>query len=202
MSLQVTHLMIDIDGVVITGRPKDGASWKSGLQADLGIDPDDLRTGFFQPYWQKIVTGQLPLRATLERAKPDIAADALIEYWFRLDSRVNSDLLADIDHARRSGLKVYFATNQEHERAAYLWENLGLKNHADGIIASAQVAAKKPDQAFFKAATKITNAAPENHLLIDDTPENITGAKAANWQATHWDNQTRLPLILPKILRG
>ena len=42
---RVTHLMVDIDGVVVNGRPGDGAHWKTGLARDLGISVADLRRG-------------------------------------------------------------------------------------------------------------------------------------------------------------
>ncbi len=196
----ITHLMIDIDGVVVTGRVSDGAHWKSGLREDLGLDPALLRKHFFQPYWVQIVTGKLALRPTLTKVlqgfAPKISATTLMNYWFTQDARLNTELLGDLDKARTKGLKVYLTTNQEHERAAFLWNNLGLSQHADGIITSAALGLKKPDPAFFKAAETVTKAPAQTHLLIDDTPENIEGAEIAGWRASLWDTKNSLTLTL------
>lgn len=185
---EISHLMLDIDGVVVCGRPSDGLHWKTHLEADLGIKVADLREHFFAPYWSEIVTGHRDLRPTLTKAlknfAPDISATTLIDYWFSQDARLDTALLGDL---RNCGLKVYLTTNQEHERAKFLWENLGLQNHADGMITSAKLGAQKPDAAFFHGAAEITGALAQEHLLIDDSRENIAGAKSAGWRAAHWD---------------
>ena len=197
---QVTHLMVDIDGVVATGRPTDGAPWSTDLQADLGISKSDLRTAFFQPFWHRVVTGQLPLRPTLARALVEnhlnVDADKLIAYWFANDARLDTSLLADLAQARMQGIKVIFATNQEHERARYLWQDLALSNFADGMFTSAQLGVKKPDPAFFSKAAHLTDAQPGAHLLIDDTLANIKTARAQGWHAHLWNHQHCLAAII------
>ena len=57
--------MVDVDGVLVTGRPQDGGHWQAGLADDLGIDADALNRHFFRPHWQAIVTGQAELRPWL-----------------------------------------------------------------------------------------------------------------------------------------
>lgn len=44
--------MVDVDGVLITGRPSDGQHWAYCLEDDLGVRQSDLQAAFFAPYWE------------------------------------------------------------------------------------------------------------------------------------------------------
>lgn len=191
-----THLMMDVDGVIVTGRPGDGAPWKTDLQQDLGLCPERLHMGFFAPYWSGIVTGQKPLRPVLDQAlrviAPQLSASDLIDYWFANDAGLDLRVLDDLRTLRDQGVKVFLATNQENLRAQYLWNELGLRDHADGLITSADLGVAKPDPLFFDRAMLRTNADPSAHLLIDDSPPNVKAAQAFGWKALHWTGAQRL----------
>ncbi|NIJ42453.1 putative hydrolase of the HAD superfamily [Parvibaculum indicum] len=200
----VRCLMLDVDGVVVTGRPEDGLSWATDIERDLGIAPDALRDIFFAPHWTDIVTGRKPLLDTLHTCLPALApsltAQAFIDYWFEKDSRIDRAVLAACDALRGRGVRVFLATNQEHLRAAHLMDRLALRPHVDGMIYSADIAARKPDRAFFDAAERISGAAPHDILLVDDTKANIDAALAAGWNAAHWAPGTT-PETLPDMVR-
>ncbi len=123
----------------------------------------------------------------------------LIDYWFSHDARLNTAVLEQVAAARQAGLRVFLTTNQEHERAQYLWDQLGLRHYAEGIITSGFLGAKKPESYFFKAAAKFTHAPVSEHLLIDDSQENIDAARKAGWSAVHWDESQTLTQILDEF---
>lgn len=183
-------LMLDVDGVVITGRPQDGGSWAATLAQDLGIRQAALQEHFFALHWNDIVLGRADLHDVLEqylpRFAPDVGADRLISYWFEMDSRIDADVLADVAALREGGLRVFLATNQEHHRAAYLMDDLGLSKHVDGMIYSAQIGARKPDPAFYAACQDRTGFGVDQLLLVDDMAQNIEAAHRAGWRGQHW----------------
>ncbi|MGX1196939.1 HAD family hydrolase [Parvibaculum sp. MBR-TMA-1.3b-4.2] len=196
----VRCLMLDVDGVVVTGRPEDGRSWATDIERDLGIAPDALHAHFFAPHWGDIVIGRKPLLDALAESLPalssSVTAQDFIDYWFEKDARLDKAVLAACDELRGRGINVFLATNQEHMRAAYLMDRLALRDHVDGIIYSAGIAARKPDRAFFDAAEKISGAAPHDILLVDDTRANIDAALDAGWTAVHWAEESELlPLL-------
>lgn len=197
-------LMLDVDGVLVTGRPGDGRSWKTDLQRDLGVDPEKLRTLFFKKHWNEIVIGYKDIRTVLDQCMSDIApgvlTDDLIKYWFEMDSRIDEAVLEGVIKLRELGYPVYLATNQEHLRAEYLMQKMALANHVDGIVYSAQIGAKKPDPAFFKACEKRVGLGKEDLVLIDDTTENVRGALQAGWHAVHWDGSDKVMSYLRNIL--
>jgi putative hydrolase of the HAD superfamily len=130
--------MLDVDGVLVSGRPKDGRAWASDLDADLGVSQVDLQKAFFVPYCSDIVTGRRGLaellKAALATIAPDVSHHDLIDYWFTNDSGLDLAVIAGLDLQRERGIKVYLATNQEHLRAGYLMNTLGLSEHCDGLL--------------------------------------------------------------------
>lgn len=184
------YLMLDVDGVLVTGRPVDGQPWHSELLGDLGIDIDWLRSAFFKVSWPEIVVGRLDLlpalQACLDHAGIDIRASVLIGYWFSMDSRVDQEILAQCGALRRAGVSVYLATNQDHLRAKYLMKDMNLSSHVDGIFYSAQLGVAKPDLGFYRGVTDALCADPAEILLIDDTKNNVRAAHEAGWDAHHW----------------
>lgn len=183
-------IMMDVDGVLVCGRPQDGAHLFTDLERDLGIRLDVLQREFFVPRWPDIVTGRKPLapelEAVLARIAPDVSAETLIDYWFRNDSRIDPAVLAAMGACRGRGETVFLATNQDHRRARYLMEEMGLAEHVDGIIYSAQLGYRKPSREFFALATQKAGAAIENIVFIDDSEDNVLAARAFGWAAVHW----------------
>ena len=183
-------LMIDVDGVLVVGRPKDGRNWAAELEADLGLRPDDLAREFFARYWDDIVTGRAELAEcldpVLERLAPGLGVPEVLDYWFRQDSRLNRGLLSSLAELRQRGMRVHLATNQEHLRAHYLMHEMRLNDHVDGMIYSAALGARKPEPAFFELAGNSVGEPGCRILLVDDTPDNVSGARKAGWNALLW----------------
>jgi putative hydrolase of the HAD superfamily len=192
--------MLDVDGVLVRGRPADGKPWFTGLEADLGLSYRLLRETFFEPYWQAIFTGHDALRprlaAVLAKVAPGVGADALIAYWFENDSRLDPAVLEDMATLRRDGVRVLLATNQEHLRARYLMEELGLAGRVDGMLHSAALGCRKPMRDFFRRATEHAGVPPGEIVLVDDAVANVEAAREAGWHAHLWTGETRLKALV------
>ena len=199
----ITHLMMDVDGVLVTGRTTDGLPWKTDLEIDLGISPQELHEAFFRPFWSEVVTGKRELQPTLEAVLKDVAphvsAARLIDYWFSNDARLDRSALHDLQMLRRQGMKVFLATNQDALRSKYLWDELGLSTYADGILSSASLGFAKPDTFFFERAAMRTGAPKDAHLLVDDSQANVTAAERAGWQAHHWSGKETLEDVIQRF---
>ena len=165
--MAIQALMVDVDGVLVDGRPEDGRHWHTSLQEDFGFTADTLHEQFFALYWENIVLGRAglmeDLTTALQKIAPDVSPAKFVSYWFERDSRLVAPLLQQLSLLRSAGIRVYLATNQEHLRATYLMERLGLAEHVDGIFYSARLGAKKPDLEFFakvQAAIAYLDSAP------------------------------------------
>jgi putative hydrolase of the HAD superfamily len=199
--LAIQALMVDVDGVLVDGRPEDGRHWHASVAEDLGFASDTLHEQFFAPYWENIVLGRAGLMehltTALQKIAPHVSPAKFVSYWFERDSRLAAPLLQELSLVRSAGIRVYLATNQEHLRAAYLMEKLGLAEHVDGIFYSAHLGAKKPDMKFFAKVQAAVGLRGEETLLIDDSRQNIEAALKGGWQALHWTKHSS-----PNIVRS
>lgn len=197
--------MVDVDGVLVDGRPEDGLHWQTSLEADLGFTSEALDKAFFAPHWESIVVGRAALMdhlpAALQRLAPHVAPASFVSYWFQRDARLVEPLLQELRCIRSAGIGVYLATNQEHMRAAWLMDQLGLARDVDGIFYSARLGARKPDPHFFTAAQTAVGLAGAEILLLDDSLRNVEAARAAGWQALHWTKQ-HAPSIVRELCTG
>lgn len=187
-------LMVDVDGVLI--RHPDPQGWSIDLERDLGISPQALHETFFTPHWADIVHGRADLRArlapVLSDLAPDVSAESLIRYWFEHDAHLDRDLLAQLAAFRRKDLELHLATVQEHERARYLWQVLGLSHHFDAMHYAAELGHAKPADGFFAEIETRTGFSPDELFFIDDKAENVDAARARGWNGAVWTGQDRL----------
>jgi putative hydrolase of the HAD superfamily len=199
--LAIKALMVDVDGVLVDGRPEDGRHWLTSVEDDLGFTSETLHEQFFAPYWEDIILGRAGLMehltTALQKIAPRVGPAEVISYWFERDSRLATPLLQELSLLRSTGIRVYLATNQEHLRAAYLMEKLCLAEHVDGIFYSARLGVKKPDLQFFARVQAAVGLRGEEMLLIDDSLQNIEAALKAGWRALYWTTQSS-----PDIVRG
>jgi putative hydrolase of the HAD superfamily len=194
--------MLDVDGVVV--RDPEARPWTADLQVELGIDPALLSSEFFDVYFDEVLLGRADLIERLDRVLPTLGAvssSELVAYRFTRDSVLDARLLADLDAARSQGLQLHLATLQEHRRASFLWDQLGLCEHFDAMHYSAALGATKSDPAFYSRVERRTGLAPGAHCLIDDRIENVEAARDAGWQAFLWTASSRLRDVLRSIQR-
>lgn len=190
--------MMDVDGVIL--RARHGSHWSAALEADLGVSVPDLQRVFFSKHWNDVIVGRAGLEEclapALETIAPHLSAADFIAYWFERDSALDEALLRELATIRAAGTQIHLATNQEHRRAAYLMTELGLARHVDAIHYSAALGCRKPEPEFFRAAAAGAKAEPRHLLLIDDTPANIEGARAAGWKGELWSEGSSITAIM------
>jgi putative hydrolase of the HAD superfamily len=193
-------LVFDVDGVIINGRPADGRRWDVELQRDLGLCPRLLADRFFRLHWRDVVIGHVDLEARLApilaEIAPDLSFNELVDYWFANDARLDLSLLRDVAHCRADGWATVLATNQEHRRAAYIWNTIGLMHHFDAICYSAALGVCKPSPCFFNAVATSIGCEPPQLLLIDDSASNVEAALSSGWQAQVWTGEESLADVL------
>lgn len=196
----MTHLralMVDVDGVVVLPR---AGGWAADLERDLGLSVATLQAQFFRPHWDDVSLGRAGLH---DRLAPVLAAHAphlssadLCDYWFAHDARLNAPLLAELAELRGRGVRLHLATVQEHERAAYLWDTLGLRDRFDAMHYAADLGVAKPDPAFYRAIEARTGFAPAEIALLDDALRNVEAARACGWAGLHYTGEQSLEDLL------
>lgn len=194
-------LMVDVDGVVV--RPANPSGWSAHVERDLGIPAALLQSRFFQTHWDDVVHGRAGLRERLNSVLADIAphvgSDQFIRYWFEGDAELDAGLLTQLAAVRATGVALHLATVQEHERAAWLWNDLGLRDHFDDMHYAADLGVSKPSQAFYQAVEQRVGLPGSAIAFIDDSERNVRAASERGWQAAIWTPGASLVALLPGL---
>ena len=185
-------IFFDVDGVLIHGfhyRPERRHRWDIDLQNDFGIDCERLQNEFFKGPFQQVLKGTRDLLSVLREYLPLLGyhgnPQKFLDYWLTKDSKLNQDLLTYIEKLKVSGqVRLFIATNQEHTRAHYLMETLGLSTYFEDIFYSARVGAVKTERAYYDWITSRLALPPdEKPILFDDTPAVLECARTYGWEA-------------------
>jgi putative hydrolase of the HAD superfamily len=178
-------LVLDLDGVVL----KPTEPWESALPPDLGIPPAEIARDFFNESFREVLRGRFDLYVALHQWLDSKGlADRLehfVSYWFAHDGTVDEAVLAAADQWRaRTGGRCFAASNQEHYRAAYLRDQMGLGPHFDEFVYSAALGVCKPDRVFFtNAQARMGVTVAQSILFVDDKAENVDAARMCGWRA-------------------
>lgn len=190
------HIFFDVDGVLIDGfhtKVERRNRWDRTLKEDTGIDPEIFQE-IFSSWFLEVLQGRLGFEEELDRwlqnHKYNIIAKDIIDYWHKKDSNINTDLYSMVKIlSSKSETNLYVATNQTHERASYLWNELGFKNHFQDIYYSARLKCLKSNPDYFKKIEEELGLKPHHQevLYFDDDPVNIDVAKKRGWEAVLFD---------------
>ncbi|WP_332688103.1 HAD family hydrolase [Devosia sp.] len=204
-------VFFDVDGVLVHGyhaRPELTRRWNENLLSDLGVDPDRFNTEFiFDIFIKKVVVGEMAMIDALERRLPGLgyrgSPMTFLHYWLTHDSTLNTPLIGAIRMLKkRNDLKLYIATNQDHTRALWLWQTLGLGELFEDIFYSARAGIRKPERGFFDFIEHRIGPQSEPPLFFDDTPKVIDGARKHGWDAVQFetvDDCTNHPWIAARL---
>ena len=208
-------IFFDVDGVLIDGwhsKPELRRPWDATIEEDLGVDRDAFREKFFGPSGANravihaCVRGERDLKEALAETLPAVGyagpVDAFMRYWFEKDSTVNREVMDAVKRlARHDHVELYLATGQEHYRAAYLWDELGFKEHFKDIFYSARLGHLKDGPEFFLAINRALGIAPaENPLFFDDRADVVGFARSAGWDGCVFDTAADL-LNHPRLVK-
>ena len=189
--------MVDVDGVVVRASVGE---WAANMEADLGFSRQAFQQCFFTPHWNDVVLGRARLHerlgSVLAEHAPHLTSQQVAAYWFERDAQLDMSLLADLATLRATGIQLHLATIQEHERAAYLWNTLGLRDRFDAMHYAADIGWKKTDPEFYAAVEARTGFAGRDLLLLDDTAANVETARGAGWMGAVWDGTRALSAVL------
>jgi len=200
----VTALLVDLDGVLL--HPP------STLEADLtaaAIWRDDDPAPFLRALASDAgqlaaLVGEVDVLAAMAALLQEYApgADpAAVHDVFCTAPVVDAELVDLLPDLRVDA--VHVVTNQDARRLTSLSPVLaGLP--VDGVFASCDVGARKPQQEFFGAVLAVLGVDADQCLVVDDSPANVEGARAAGLDAVlHTSTaQLRTELVARGLLDG
>lgn len=192
-------ILFDLDGVII----KDPI-FSTVYAAEFGITPEDMFP-FFTKEFQKCLIGQADLKTILQphlkNWKWTKSVDELIEYWMTHHAEIDQAVLQKVSELRASGIPCYLVTNQEKNRAKYIWNDLGMHTVFTGKFISCELGLKKPQSEYYWHILKeLQISDPSEALLIDDSKNFINGAAAIGINTIHFTGLEQLNTALKPFL--
>jgi putative hydrolase of the HAD superfamily len=127
----------------------------------------------------------------LRRRAADVLADAagvergpaLAALMASLRFNAFDDALPALTELRNRGLRLVVVSNWDCSLAEVL-ARLGLREHVDAVVTSAEVGASKPDPRIFEAALSAAGCGPDDCVHVGDSAEaDVAGARAAGIRA-------------------
>jgi putative hydrolase of the HAD superfamily len=190
----VRAVLFDVDGVLVHGYHTDYEKrrrWDQHLEADVGIDPEIFTERFIRTIFRdEVLTGAKSLVSAMEEARPELgfaeSPMSVISYWISRDTQLNHPLLNGVRRLRPDNIRLLIATNQEHLRAFYLWNALGLQHIFEDMFHSARIGATKPNPAFFERLDAKIGPQDETPLMFDDDPRVVEAATEHGWEAVQY----------------
>ncbi len=187
---KIKCVVFDADGMVI-----DSEVFSVQLEKDYGIS-NDLMLPFFKGPFQECVVGKADLKeeivSFLERGGWKSSVDELLDYWFKVQHKLNDKIVKEIKRLRKEGVSCYLASNQEKYRDEYIRKNMGLENIFDDIFLSSDMGYKKPQKEFYeKIFQKIVsdNSIEKQQIMLwDDKEENAEKARQFGFEARTYKN--------------
>lgn len=200
-----TVVFFDADGVLLhpgNASQRSDSAWHHGLQSDLGIDHRQLTALFFSPrvdgrpsVMEECTSGNSAIEDVLLPILRELGYSADIEsfldYWFQRDAYVDRELLREVSRLRNAhGCLCFIVTSQEHRRAAYIWDELGLREHFDGMYYSAMLGHSKKSNEFYRAISSDFDFSRSQPIYFDDRIELVNQAASCGWDAHLYQSVT------------
>ncbi|HZG44725.1 MAG TPA: HAD family hydrolase [Allosphingosinicella sp.] len=176
---RITALLFDIDGTLVDSNDFHVTAWQEVFSEAGHEFPRELIHGQVGKGGDNLLPGLLPDLS--EEEQEAIAQKHGPRYQERYIGRVRPfpgarDLLA---RAKQDGLKVALATSANPEELDHYVELLDAADLIDVTTSKGDVEATKPAPDIFAAAVKKAGVAPEQALVIGDTPYDVLAARRA-----------------------
>jgi putative hydrolase of the HAD superfamily len=186
-------LVFDADGVLCVG-----SDFGRALELEHGI-PRERLAAFFRGPFRDCIEGRRDLKEALIPFLPEwgwsLSVDQLLSFWFERENVICPKALACVRKLRRQGHRCVLGTNQEKYRTDYLRREMGFGDDFDHVFSSCEVGAAKPSRGFFAGIEHRFGLPGGEFCLIDDSEENLIGAKASGWRTIRYHGEADLEKI-------
>lgn len=184
----MTLIVFDIGNVLLRWDPQ--AAFRHALGSDAEIDAVLAEVGFYDwNYEQDRGRPRAEAVAAIAANWPQ-HADLMDGYFDRFGLTIQNRIQGSWDIAtalKDRGHRLWALTNFSADtwpQAQHLHPDL--TPLFDGIVVSGHERMVKPDREIFDLLCTRANAAPETCYFIDDSADNVAGARVAGWQAHHF----------------
>ena len=139
------------------------------------------------------------LKPYLKKLNFSIPEQEFFNFWFSGEKLVN-EMLEYAKELRKQRIKIFILSNNFKERTQYYRENFKeIFDAVDKTYFSWETGFVKPDKQAFLNILKEHDLKPEECIYIDDSDENIKGAKNIGIKAFKYQGLNALKRILKRM---
>lgn len=192
----ITALILDYGGVISTPQNQANVANMQALldQDDGSKDFDTIyrktRGGYdsghlsAHDYWVTVFeqTGRPPTKATIEQL---ILED--VKSW----TQINTDMLDFVRARKTGGSRLAIISNMTWETLAFMRKHFSWLELFDELVYSCELGISKPDIRIYTDCLERLQLPAEDCLFVDDSQENVEGARQAGMHAVHFTSQER-----------
>jgi len=175
-------ILFDMDGVIINSEPQHYRGW-CRVYARYGITMD------YEKY-QTVIGCTLPTLAEMVEREYGFTEkspkELLAEYYECVGEILASEgqcpaegLLPTLTELRDRGYRMVIASSAPPENILKAMIDTGIENYISAFVSGERVAHPKPAPDTFLEAAKAAHARPEDCIVVEDSGNGVTAAKAA-----------------------
>ncbi len=156
--------------------------------AEHGINADRFQREFiFDIFIKRVLIGEVPMVEALDRRLKAFGYKGptmrILDLWLSFDCNPNTALLETIGRLKKcNDVVLYLATNQDHSRAQFLWQTIGLRDLFADMFYSARFGRTKYHRKFFEMAEERMVASDARPIFFDDTQKVLDVAQKVGWE--------------------
>jgi HAD superfamily hydrolase (TIGR01509 family) len=178
----IKGLIFDFDGLILDTETPDYIAWQKVYKSyNLDFSFNDWAAGVGAPLETIDLASLLERKLSYPLNKISIRNE---QHVLSLGIIQNQDLMpgvkALINCARESGMKLAIASSSDATWVKTHLSRLDLENKFDQICTIDQVSKGKPDPALYLLALESLDLKPSEVIALEDSPNGIKSAKAAN----------------------
>lgn len=181
-------LLLDADGVVL----KKGEYFSERFAREYNVPLEDV-VEFFKGPFAACQKGEADLKEEiklyLDKWKWEGSTDDFLDYWFKSDVVLNSEIEEIISMYKEKGIKVYLASNNEKYRAKAIETLLKEKDLLDGVYFSSHLKVRKENPEFFEHVIEELGVEPSEIAFVDNDEKNIESAASLGIDARLYNSE-------------
>ncbi len=179
----IKAVLFDLDGLVIVGKKK---IFSQRFAEEFNI-PYEAISEFFDNDFRECSFGRADLK---EKVAPYLVkwnypgtVEDFLKYWFEGNNTTDKEVLGIVDDLRAKGIQCHISTRQEKYRKEYLLNEVGLKDHFDGILCTCDIGYDKWETGYWDYVFKKLESKPEEIMFFCDSQKNVDNAKSLGIEA-------------------